>query len=585
MEVSMKTQNGSKVWIAVLVAMLALLGCPTDSDPAKNGAAALTSISVAGTAVATVPKPVSQSEWDGVEALTNVEQEQLGMVIIPNSASLANAAIVVVASSGAQVRYASASSALNKPEADDFQDGPITFTFYKGNYLVIQVTAGDGGAVNYYVVEIYIQDNTTNLDAVMVGDVVPELGTPDADWEKAVAGSVTLGGAVKSNVKINVTKSKATQIVEFAKVTGGAAPSFGDTDTFDFEDGDFLYIRVIAENGDTNIYKIEIWSDRSAVPIISPEELPNAAYTLNEAAVPLAVTVSLQDLEEMPSTSTITYQWYSNTTASNSGGTLISDATDASFTPPTAALGTTWYYVKVSHTDSAKSGTASAFSSPVRIRVVQTVEKVESIVAGSSNTVVYRFTLPLEKKWSDYTRITWEVLIDDMTTINMAATRAHIVGNYQENVFNATTGVFEKGSNWNDARLVTISNSGSMSAILGSDYEPHTWKALSYSIAEDNSLKDSTYNAGTYYPIADAVGPFYFGIGLSVNPNNNGTGVCRYFVRRMALSNEDGTDKVYADELTTSWGDGLTLMDLKCIFNTATQIERSLVNNPVPDEE
>ena len=43
------------------------------------------------------------------------------------------------------------------------------------------------------------------------------------------------------------------------------------------------------------------------------------------------------------------YQWYSNTVASNSGGTLISGATSSSYTPSTAVNGTLYYYCVVSN--------------------------------------------------------------------------------------------------------------------------------------------------------------------------------------------------------------------------------------------
>lgn len=42
-----------------------------------------------------------------------------------------------------------------------------------------------------------------------------------------------------------------------------------------------------------------------------------------------------------------TYQWYSNTTNSNVGGSLLIGETNVSFTPPPAALGTVYYYVKI----------------------------------------------------------------------------------------------------------------------------------------------------------------------------------------------------------------------------------------------
>jgi hypothetical protein len=43
-------------------------------------------------------------------------------------------------------------------------------------------------------------------------------------------------------------------------------------------------------------------------------------------------------------TGTASYQWYSNTTNSNTGGTAIAGATTNSYTPPGATIGTSYYY-------------------------------------------------------------------------------------------------------------------------------------------------------------------------------------------------------------------------------------------------
>ncbi len=47
----------------------------------------------------------------------------------------------------------------------------------------------------------------------------------------------------------------------------------------------------------------------------------------------------------------LNYQWYSNISNSNSGGTVIVGATSASYTPPTTTGGTKYYYVVVSSTN------------------------------------------------------------------------------------------------------------------------------------------------------------------------------------------------------------------------------------------
>ncbi|MHA7131283.1 PKD-like domain-containing protein [Algoriphagus namhaensis] len=44
----------------------------------------------------------------------------------------------------------------------------------------------------------------------------------------------------------------------------------------------------------------------------------------------------------------VTYQWYSNTSPNNSGGTLIPSATDPTFTPPSSTVGTLYYYATAS---------------------------------------------------------------------------------------------------------------------------------------------------------------------------------------------------------------------------------------------
>ena len=80
----------------------------------------------------------------------------------------------------------------------------------------------------------------------------------------------------------------------------------------------------------------------NALPSITTQpSTATRSYCLNANAIALSVVASGANL---------TYQWYSNTTNSNSGGTAISNATNASFTPPTTTTGLTYYYCVVSGT-------------------------------------------------------------------------------------------------------------------------------------------------------------------------------------------------------------------------------------------
>ncbi|NUY79666.1 gliding motility-associated C-terminal domain-containing protein [Flavobacterium sp. MAH-1] len=64
------------------------------------------------------------------------------------------------------------------------------------------------------------------------------------------------------------------------------------------------------------------------------------SQTLCQNASANALTLSLNSGSSSP-----TYQWYSNSTNSTSGGTAIPTATTSSYTPPTTAIGTVYYYV------------------------------------------------------------------------------------------------------------------------------------------------------------------------------------------------------------------------------------------------
>ena len=67
----------------------------------------------------------------------------------------------------------------------------------------------------------------------------------------------------------------------------------------------------------------------------------NHTATYTQGASATALTVSA---EYDGNATGVTYQWYSNTSKSNTGGTAIDRATDASYTPITSATGTKHYY-------------------------------------------------------------------------------------------------------------------------------------------------------------------------------------------------------------------------------------------------
>lgn len=118
------------------------------------------------------------------------------------------------------------------------------------------------------------------------------------------------------------------------------------------------------------------------VIIATQPSTSTANYCVGGAAT--ALTVAATGSITSPS-----YQWYSNSTNSNASGTIISGATFASYTPPTAIgnIGTTYYYCIVTDTICLSSET-SAVSGGINVNALPSI-----IVVNSSGTYCVSTTL------------------------------------------------------------------------------------------------------------------------------------------------------------------------------------------------
>ncbi|WP_026952997.1 glycine-rich domain-containing protein [Algoriphagus mannitolivorans] len=87
-------------------------------------------------------------------------------------------------------------------------------------------------------------------------------------------------------------------------------------------------------------------------------------------------------------TGPVSYQWYTNTTNSNSGGTPISGATSSTYTPPSSAVGTNYYYVVASSScgpDQTSSASGAFVVNPLPTPTF-TTEPLAPVCVGESAT-------------------------------------------------------------------------------------------------------------------------------------------------------------------------------------------------------
>lgn len=185
----------------------------------------------------------------------------------------------------------------------------------------------------------------TDLTPAPAGPVDPTITFNNANYN--IGGSLDLSTLFSSNSKGDVTYS-----VKNANGTGAtiAGTSFSASTTGTA----IVTASQAAETGKYNAKSVDatitVLAPPSAEPTISAHPSTSAAQYIKDAtATALSVTAS--------GNGTVTYQWYSNTTASNTDGTILENCTTETCTPSTASLGTLYYYCAVTNTETSKTPT------------------------------------------------------------------------------------------------------------------------------------------------------------------------------------------------------------------------------------
>jgi hypothetical protein len=183
-------------------------------------------------------------------------------------------------------------------------------------------------------------------------------GEGDTAWPLSVTASVTDGGTLS----YQWYSSTSTSTDNGTLIDGETQAEYTPPIT---EDGTVYYYVVVTNTNNAAIGDTTKTTTSDAAKVekkagsVTPAALPTidthpqgATYAVGGAApvvTPLSVTASVTD------GGTLSYQWFSNTTNSTSGGTRITDATQQTYTPPITR--TAYYYVIVTNTNTGVSGT------------------------------------------------------------------------------------------------------------------------------------------------------------------------------------------------------------------------------------
>ena len=172
----------------------------------------------------------------------------------------------------------------------------------------------------------------------------------------------------------------------------GGTPVGENQATFDVSTGTagtfYYYVVVtntIADNGDGGV-KTATTTSPVATIVISDKINAMQPTITTEPASASVIAKSAHSIEvsaTSPDGGTLSYQWYSHTSASNSSGQPIENETKSNYKIPTDSVGTFYYYVVVTNTiaDNDDGGVKTASTtSAVATMVVYVVNAVEPVV-------------------------------------------------------------------------------------------------------------------------------------------------------------------------------------------------------------
>ncbi|MFB0904922.1 MAG: PKD domain-containing protein, partial [Nonlabens sp.] len=152
--------------------------------------------------------------------------------------------------------------------------------------------------------------------------------------------------------------------------------------------GNYYYYATVSLNGNgclpatSNIAEVIVFND----PIISNQ--PITSQTLCQNATPTALTIV-----GTGGNGAFSYQWYSNSSNTNTGGVSIAGATSNSYTPPTNTVGTKYYYCVVSQNSTSGCSVTSATAAIIVISAPTITQPASSSVCQGGTPTTLSITV------------------------------------------------------------------------------------------------------------------------------------------------------------------------------------------------
>jgi large repetitive protein len=202
------------------------------------------------------------------------------------------------------------------------------------------------GSTNYYCIVTFSSGTCANLLSNTV--TVTVAAPPAISSQPTPIQNICVGGTIGAPLTVSSVGGTGTVSYQWYSNginsnVGGTAIAGATTSTFippGFATvGQYYYYAVVTLSGSncgsaiSDVASVNVLPD----PIVTGQPLNSQSVCQGQAPLPLSITLS-------GGAGTYTYQWYENVTNTTVGGTPIISATNDTYSPSTATVGTTYYY-------------------------------------------------------------------------------------------------------------------------------------------------------------------------------------------------------------------------------------------------
>ena len=249
---------------------------------------------------------------------------------------------------------------------------PLGFSICAGGTSKVMSVSSTGGGLSY---QWYSNTSNSNTGGTLISGATSSTYTPVVTvagvkyYYVVINGLCSVATSNTAIVTVNANAAITSQPLGFSVCVGGTSTSMTVSSTgtglsyqwysniINSNTGGALIIGATSSSYTPNVSVVGVYYYYVLVDGICSDPASNAAMVTVNAntaitSQPLGFSVCAGGTSKAMSVSStgigLSYQWYSNTSNSNTGGILITGATSSTYTPDVTASGLKYYYVVVS---------------------------------------------------------------------------------------------------------------------------------------------------------------------------------------------------------------------------------------------